>query len=129
MKKLLMAIIVMVFIEIALFIIIGNVIGVMNTLFVIFLTSVLGVYVVKKKGVHSVQQIRLHIREGVAPGPAIIDAFFIFLGGVLFIVPGFFTDVMGLFMIIPWTRNLFKPAIYMWLKQKMRMSHMIIVQR
>ena len=129
MKNFLIAFVAIVFAEIATFIVIGKWLGVFPTLLLILLTSVLGVYLVKKRGTKSLQSIQTSIAQGQAPGVAIIEAFMMFVGAVLLITPGFLTDIIGLMMFTSFTRNLFKPVIFMWLRRKMKNNQMIIVQR
>lgn len=123
------AAIAMMFIEIALFIIVGKEIGVMNTLFLIFLTSVIGIVVVQKKGTKSFQTIRSNIQEGIAPGPALLNTLMIYIGGILLMTPGFLTDFIGMLLLFSWTRKLFKPIAYSWVRKKMKSRNMVIVQR
>ena len=129
MKNFLLAFVAIVFAEIATFIFIGKWLGVFPTLLLILLTSVLGVYLIKKRGTKSLQSIQTSIAQGQAPGVAIIEAFMMFVGAVLLITPGFLTDIIGLMMFTSFTRNLFKPVIFMWLRRKMKNNQMIIVQR
>lgn len=129
MKNFFLAFVAIVFAEIATFIVIGKWLGVFPTLLLILLTSVLGVYLVKKRGTKSLQSIQTSIAQGQAPGVAIIEAFMMFVGAVLLITPGFLTDIIGLMMFTSFTRNLFKPVIFMWLRRKMKNNQMIIVQR
>ena len=129
MKNFLLAFVAIVFAEIATFIVIGKWLGVFPTLLLILLTSVLGVYLVKKRGTKSLQSIQTSIAQGQAPGVAIIEAFMMFVGAVLLITPGFLSDVVGLMMFTSFTRNLFKPIIFMWLRRKKKNNQMIIVQR
>ena len=129
MKNFLLAFVAIVFAEIATFIFIGKWLGVFPTLLLILLTSVLGVYLIKKRGTKSLQSIQTSIAQGQAPGVAIIEAFMMFVGAVLLIIPGFLTDIIGLMMFTSFTRNLFKPVIFIWLRRKMKNNRMIIVQR
>ena len=129
MKNFFLAFVAIVFAEIATFIVVGNWLGVFPTLLLILLTSVLGVYLVKKRGTKSLQTIQKSIAQGQAPGIALIEAFMMFVGAVLLIVPGFLSDIIGLMMFTSFTRNLFKPVIFMWLRRKMKNSQMIILQR
>ena len=115
--------------EIALFILIGQAIGVFNTLLLIILSSILGIYVAKKKGVKSFQDVKNSLRSGAPPGVAMIDTMMIFLGGILLVTPGFLTDLIGLLMLFSLTRKLFKPAIYMWIKRKMKNGKFVVIQR
>ncbi|MEO4051952.1 FxsA family protein [Solibacillus sp. CAU 1738] len=129
MQKILLAFVVYMFAEIATLILVGKAIGVFGTLLLIILTSVLGFFVIKNKGMKSFQSIKQSIAQGQPPGVAMIEAFMVFIGGVLLIVPGFITDIIGLLMLTSFTRNLFKPAIFFWLRKKMKNGQMIIVQR
>ena len=129
MKNFFLAFVAIVFAEIATFIVVGKWLGVFPTLLLILLTSVLGVYLVKKRGTKSLQKIQNSIAQGQAPGVALIEAFMMFVGAVLLIIPGFLSDIIGLMMFTSFTRNLFKPVIFMWLRRKMKNSQMIILQR
>lgn len=129
MKKLFGFTIGIIFIEIALFIIVGKMIGVINTLLLVGLTSVLGILIARKQGVQSVRKIRNSLSEGVPPGVAIIEAFLTFLGGILLVSPGFFTDFIGCLLVIPFTRQMFKPIIYFWLKRKLKNGKVTIIHR
>ena len=129
MKNFFLAFVAIVFAEIATLIVVGKWIGVFPTLLFIMLTSVLGVYLVKKLGTKSLQTIQNSIAQGQPPGIALIEAFMMFVGAVLLIIPGFLSDIIGLMMFTSFTRNFFKPVIFMWLRRKMKNSQMIIVQK
>lgn len=129
MKKLLWGFLALIFAEIAVFILIGKAIGVFYTLLLIVLTSVVGVMIAKKRGMKSYQDIQKSIQQGQPPGVAMIETFMIFVGGVLMVVPGFITDVIGLLFVLGITRNVFKPAIFYFLRKKMKSGNVIIVQR
>lgn len=129
MKKIMLGFILLLFAEIATFIIVGKAIGVLYTLLLIMLTSVIGFSIAKKKGTNSFQTIQTSIADGQPPGVAMIETFMIFVGGVLLVLPGFITDIIGLLMVTGITRTLFKPIIFYWLRKKMKNGQMIIVQR
>ncbi|MEK4255040.1 FxsA family protein [Ureibacillus sp. FSL K6-2830] len=129
MKKLFSICIAFVLIEIAIFIVVGNWLGILSTLLLIVLASLFGAMLTKKQGLESVQTIQNSIRRGEPPGQAMIDAFLVFLGGVLFLLPGFLTDIIAFTLVLPWTRRLYKPIILEWIRKKMKNSEMIIIQR
>ncbi|MEK4700739.1 FxsA family protein [Solibacillus sp. FSL R7-0668] len=129
MKKLLWGLLALGFAEIALFIIIGKAIGVFYTLLLIVLTSVVGVFIAKQRGMKSYKDIQKSIQQGQPPGVAMIETFMIFIGGMLMAFPGFITDVIGLLFVLGITRNIFKPLIFYFLRKKMKTSNVIIVQR
>ena len=129
MKKLLWGFLALVFAEIAVFILIGKAIGVFYTLLLIVLTSVVGMLIAKKRGMKSYQDIQKSIQQGQPPGVTMIETFMIFVGGVLMVLPGFITDVVGLLFVLGVTRNVFKPMIFYFLRKKMKSGNVIIVQR
>lgn len=129
MRKLIGALIAAILVEIAVFITVGKMLGVFTTLLLIILTSVIGVLVAKKQGVESVRNLQTSLAEGNPPGVAIIDTFLIFVGGVLLVTPGFLTDFLGFSLIFPFTRKLFKPAIYYWLRNKLKNGQMFIIHK
>ncbi|MFC7684389.1 FxsA family protein [Ureibacillus sp. GCM10028918] len=129
MRKLIGTFIATILIEIAIFIVVGKALGVFSTLVLIVLTSVIGILVAKKQGIQSFRNLQTSLSEGNPPGVAIIDTFLIFVGGILLVTPGFLTDLVGLTLIIPFTRKLYKPAIYYWLRKKMKNGQAFIIHR
>lgn len=63
------------------------------------------------------------------PGVAMIDTFMIFVGGALLALPGFLTDILGFAFIFSFTRKLFKPMIYYWLRKKLKNGQVFIIHR
>lgn len=129
MKKLFSGIVILVLLEIAFFIFIGNKIGILSTLLLIVLMSMLGAIISKRLGFESLRNIQMSLQKGNPPGHAMIDAFLIFVGGLLLLLPGFISDVIALTMIIPFTRKMYKPFIYNWLRKKMTQGNVIIIQK
>ena len=129
MKKVFFTAVVLMFAEIATFIFVGKAIGVFPTLLLIAATSVLGVWLVQKRGTKSFRAMQECIRLGQPPGDAMIDAFAVFIGGVLLVAPGFLTDILGVLLVTGFAGKAFKPVLYMWLRKKMKSSNVIIVQK
>lgn len=129
MRKVFLGFIVYALAELALLIVIGQNIGVLNTLLLIVATSIIGIYVVKNKGMNSVQKVKATIARGEAPGPALVDTVLNFSGGVLLTLPGFITDLVGLLLLMPFSRKMFQPIFYYWMRNKMKKGQFIIVQK
>ena len=129
MKKLSIAIVATIIVEIAMFIIVGNWIGVFPTLLLIIASSLFGFYSMKKNGIHSVQTIQKNVQQGQAPGVAMIEGFLTFVGALLCAIPGFITSIIGLLMIAPFSKKVFMPAIFYWLRKKMKNSQVVIYQK
>ncbi|KOS67656.1 hypothetical protein AEA09_03185 [Lysinibacillus contaminans] len=129
MKKIFLSFVVYSLVELALLIGIGQKIGIFNTLLLIVATSVIGIYVAKNKGMNSVQKVKNSLALGEAPGPAVIDTMLNFSGGLLLALPGFLTDILGLLLLLPFTRKMFQPLVFYWMRKKMKNGQFIIVQR
>ena len=129
MKKILLGFVVYSLAELALLIAIGQMIGVFNTLLLIVATSVIGIYAAKNKGMHSVHKVKNSLARGEAPGPAVIDTMLNFTGGLLLALPGFITDLAGLLLLMPFTRKMFQPLVFVWMRKKLKKGQFIIVQK
>lgn len=129
MRKIFLGFIVYALAELALLIVIGQNIGVLSTLLLIIATSVLGVYVMKNKGMNSIQNVKNTLARGEAPGSALVDTLLTFSGGLLLALPGFMTDLIGLLLLLPFSRKMFQPVVYYWMRKKMKKGQFIIVQR
>lgn len=77
------------------------------TLLAIFGTALIGMAVLGLAGKKSLNGIRTAIRSEDLDALSPADTGLVFVGGSLLLVPGFITDVIGLLMVIPFTRPLF----------------------
>jgi len=62
------------------------------------------VQLVRIQGRSAIERVSLAVSEQRAPGRAVIDGALGFLGGLLLVVPGFVTDVLGALLVLPPTR-------------------------
>ncbi|MDP4085338.1 MAG: FxsA family protein [Bacillota bacterium] len=86
----------------------GKMIGVLPTVIFIFLTGFIGAYLAKKQGLKTIQDAREKLSRGQIPGESVLDGICILIGGTLLITPGFITDLLGLLLLLPFTRKPFK---------------------
>ena len=106
MSPILLSIILFPILEIYLFIKIGSQIGAFNTILLIFLTAIIGVYYAKYEGLNTVRSGFLQIIKNETPAYEIISGAAIAFAAILLIIPGFATDFLGLLIIFPLTRKL-----------------------
>jgi UPF0716 protein FxsA len=92
-------------IEIAFFVVIGNAIGLWPTLAGVLLTAIIGSVVLRWQGLQLFSEIRTSMGQGRMPARALADAMMIGIAGVLLLTPGYFTDLMGILLLIPPVRN------------------------
>ena len=106
MNPALSAIIIIPVLEVYLFIKIGSQIGAFNTILLIFLTAIIGVYYAKYEGLNTIRSGFLQIVKNEVPAYEIISGAAIAFAAILLIVPGFATDILGFLLILPITRKL-----------------------
>lgn len=86
---------------------VGSSLGALNTVLIILGTAAVGAYLLKQQGFLVINSIRNTANEGRIPGNELLHGFFILLGGITLLTPGFLTDIMGLSMIMPGIRNFY----------------------
>ena len=92
--------------EIFLMIKIGGIIGALNTVSLIFLTAVLGIYFAKLEGLRTIRSGITNMYQNKTPIYEIISGASIAIAAMLLIIPGFLTDIIGFLFIIPFSRKL-----------------------
>ena len=98
-------------IEIGLFIVIGQAIGLVPTLLGVLIIAIAGALLIRGQGLAVLRDMQATVQRGEVPGRQIADAMLIGLGGLLLIVPGYFTDAVGLLLLIPPLRGLLYRAL------------------
>ncbi len=87
--------------EIALFIQAGGIIGLWPTLGVVVLTAIVGTTLVRQQGLSTLDKLRRSLAEGTDPSQTIAHGALILAAGLLLLTPGFFTDAVGLSLMVP----------------------------
>lgn len=116
-------------IEIWLLIKIGRVIGALPTVAILLAISMIGAWLAKSQGFRIIVAIRDELAAGRLPAAHFLDGALILTGGILLLVPGFFTDFIGLFFLIPATRTLLKRWLRTWFEQKLFKREVTIIHR
>ena len=111
MNTVLLAVILIPIVEIYLFIKIGSQIGAFNTISLIFITAIIGVYYAKYEGLNTLRSAINQIVKNEIPIYEIVSGAALAFAAILMIIPGFLTDIVGLLIIFPWTRKLFLKKI------------------
>ena len=90
--------------EIYLIIQVGQVIGAWQTVGLLLVESAIGAWLVKSEGRRAWDALRQALVVGRLPGRELADAALVLVGGTLLLTPGFLTDVVGFFCVLPFTR-------------------------
>jgi UPF0716 protein FxsA len=83
------------------------------------ITGILGALLARLEGLRTLRQIMQSISRGIVPAEELVDSVLIFVAGIVLVTPGVLTDAMGLFLLVPYTRTIFKR----WLRRKL--DHMV----
>jgi UPF0716 protein FxsA len=100
--------------ELYLLIKIGSTLGAFNTILLIVITGILGALLARLEGLRTLRQITNSLNQGIVPAEELVDSVLIFVAGVVLVTPGVITDIMGLFLLFPYTRTIFKR----WLRKR-----------
>ena len=93
-------------IEIYLMIKIGGKIGALNTVALIFLTALIGIYYARLQSIETLKSGIKNLYQNQIPIYEMISGASIAIGAIFLIVPGFFTDLIGFLLLIPFTRKI-----------------------
>ena len=105
MNSLLLVIIGIPVLEIIVMIEIGQEIGAINTVLLIFLTAIIGVYYARIEGLNAIRSGMTSLYQNKAPIYEMISGASIAIAAVLLILPGFITDTLGFLLLFPVTRK------------------------
>lgn len=97
--------------EIAGFVVVGSEIGVLATIGLVIASGVLGSILLRIQGMSALRRAQIAAQTGGAPDREIVHGAMIVLAGLLLIIPGFITDIIGLLLFIPAVRDMAWNAI------------------
>lgn len=93
--------------ELAVFVRLGNALGVLPTLLLILGTGMLGVHIARQQGLLAWRGVREALARGENPSPQVLDGLGVLLAGIALILPGFLSDCVGLLLLLRPVRILF----------------------
>jgi UPF0716 protein FxsA len=94
--------------------------GLLVTLGAIFATGILGASLARSQGLGVIRELQQSLARGQFPARSLIDGAMILAGGAMLLTPGFVTDVVGLSLLIPVTRNLYRRMLKTWFLQSVQ---------
>jgi UPF0716 protein FxsA len=90
---------------------VGQAIGILPTLGLLLLDSIVGTWLVRSQGRAAWRRFRLALQEGRAPATETIDGGLVLLGGAFLLAPGFLTDAFGVALLLPPSRALIRRSL------------------
>lgn len=125
MRWLLLAFLIIPALEIGVFVWVGGHVGPWWVVILILLSGIVGITLAKQQGYETWIKAQQYINNQQVPTEQIIDGICIFTGAVLLFAPGFITDIVGLILVLPYTRNPFKILLQRFIQRKIRKGTII----
>ncbi len=97
--------------EIAVFIKVGQIVGLGWTLLLVVLTAVLGVALLRRQGLRTLTLTQQKLDRGELPVGELFEGLCLLTAGGLLLMPGFITDIIGLALFVPPIRKFLGTAI------------------
>jgi len=107
-----------IFLEIYIIIAVAGVIGGLAAIFLVVFTSVFGYLLIKHQTGNTLASVQKSLMQGQVPQVSMIEAGIVMFGGVLLVIPGFITDIMGLLTLFPPVRKMMTSRILNQIAQK-----------
>ncbi|MFB9325990.1 FxsA family protein [Paenibacillus aurantiacus] len=96
----------------------GHLIGGWATFLLILITGFAGAYLSKSEGRKALTEVQRQIQSGQPPGFAMLDGLCVLIGGLMLLMPGFFTDIVGITLLFPLTRPIYRKLIYRFIEKQ-----------
>ncbi len=91
---------------------IGGQIGAFNTIMLIFLTAVIGIFYARVEGIKTIRSGLINLYQNKTPIYEILSGASIAIAAILLMIPGFMTDIIGFLLLVPITRKIFLKIIF-----------------
>jgi UPF0716 protein FxsA len=85
--------------------------GILNTLGLLILSSIVGAWLAKREGIGLLRRIQEQLQRGQLPASDVVDGALILFAGALMVAPGFLTDLLAIVLLLPPTRALIRIAL------------------
>lgn len=98
-------------IELYLIIQVSSGFGLLPTIAMLILVSIVGAWLVRREGTNVIKRVQDQISSGKMPTNELIDGAMIVGGGALMLTPGFLTDIIGISLLLPPVRAILRPFV------------------
>ncbi|SDU88186.1 UPF0716 protein FxsA [Microlunatus sagamiharensis] len=109
-------------VEVYLLIQVGQRIGLLPTIALLVLEAVLGGWLLRREGSRAWRALDAAFRGGRMPTGELTEAGLVLVGGVLLMLPGFLSDVIGLFFLVPFTRPFARKVVGFFVARRLSRS-------
>lgn len=111
------------FVELFVIIQVGRAVGVVDTIAVLVLVSVVGAWLVKREGLSVLGRAQERVDRGAVPGRELVDGVLILFAGALLLTPGFVTDLVAILLLVPPVRAALRSGVVRQLRRRAELRH------
>jgi UPF0716 protein FxsA len=105
--------------EIAVIVAVGQQIGALATVLLLLGSALVGGWVLRHEGARAWRAFTTAVTEGRPPGAEVVDGVLVLTGGALMMLPGFISDVVGLLLVVPFTRRVVRGLVLVQLASRL----------
>lgn len=129
MKYVVLTMILMPFIELYFLLTVGSWIGVLPTIILLVLIGFLGAYIAKIQGLNALKKLQYQLQIGEMPGETIVNGLCVLVSGLLFLFPGFISDIVAVLLLLPPFNQVLKSWIMKWIRKQLANKKTITIIR
>ncbi|KAE9529476.1 FxsA family protein [Testudinibacter aquarius] len=100
-----------VYLELSLLVTIGSAIGVFPLILLLILSSVIGLWIIRLRGWYTMLRLQQQLRQGEVPSQSLVQTALWLLAGVLFLIPGFLSDILAILLLMPFSTRLLEKYV------------------
>lgn len=100
----------------------GSILGILPTIALVLGAGIVGAWIAKWQGLQAILRVQNELRQGVVPTRTIGDGALILVAGMLLLLPGVISDVLGIGLLIPPVRRLMILGIRTWVSKRVRVQ-------
>jgi UPF0716 protein FxsA len=97
---------------------VGQRIGALPTIGLLIAEAFLGAWLMRREGSKTWRALNTAITTGKLPTGEMLDAVLVMVGGVMLMLPGFFTDIFGLIFLLPFTRPIARNLLHLFIARR-----------
>lgn len=126
--KLLILFIAVPLIEMMILVRIGTLIGFWPTIGLVLATGTVGAILARSQGLRVLHGIRAELAVGQVPTSRLLDGLMVLIGGIVLLTPGILTDILGLALLIPFTRRRLKEVVRVRLERMVKSGEVRVMR-
>lgn len=107
----LLVLVLLALLELVVLIRVGELIGALPTVLLVVVTTMLGLWLLRREGTRTWRALGTEVQAGRTPSRQLADGVLVLVGGLLLLLPGLVGDVVGLVLVLPFTRPIARPLL------------------